>query len=111
MVVQSLHTNKDPFWPPNNNEKLLGSKILYLSAISTPMYLTNNTHPDIVFSINLLARDNSCLIKRYWNEIKHVPCYLQGISDIRLFYLYESRLELTSYTDARFLFNLHKIRS
>ena len=48
----------------------------YLSALDTHMYLSNNTRPDIAFSINLLARYNFSPTKRHWNEIKHIFCYL-----------------------------------
>ena len=52
------------------------------------MYLTNNLHLDIVFSISFLVRYSSCLTKRYWNEIKHIH-HFQGTSDMELFYSYD----------------------
>ena len=47
MVVRSLEVTKDPFWPKEENEELLGSEVLYLSAIGALMYLVNYTRPDI----------------------------------------------------------------
>ena len=41
------------------DEKLLGPKVPYLSAIGAFMYLANCTRPDIAFSVNLLARYSS----------------------------------------------------
>ena len=56
MVVHSLEVNKDLFCPKEENEELLSPEVPYLSAIGTLMCLANCTRPDIVFSVNLLAR-------------------------------------------------------
>ena len=65
MVVKSLEVTKDPFWPKEENEKLLGPKVPYLSAIGALMYLENYTRPNIVCSVNLLARYSSTPTKRH----------------------------------------------
>ena len=67
MVVRSLQVTKDPFWPKEENEELLGPEVQYLSAIGALMYLTNYTRPNIAFSVNLLARYNSTSTRRHWN--------------------------------------------
>ncbi|KAL6322691.1 hypothetical protein AAG906_015377 [Vitis piasezkii] len=59
MIVRSLDMKKDPFRPCKKKEELLGLKVPYLSAIGALMYLANCTHPNIAFSVNLLARYNS----------------------------------------------------
>ena len=59
MIVRSLDVKNDPFRPYEKGEKLFGPEILYLSVICAPMYLANCTSPDIVFSVNLLARYSS----------------------------------------------------
>ena len=41
MVVMSLEVIKDPFWPKEENEELLGPEVPYLSAIGALMYLAN----------------------------------------------------------------------
>lgn len=61
MVVRSLEVNKDPFRPLEANEELVGPEVPYLSAIGELMYLANATRPDIIFSVNLLARYSSFL--------------------------------------------------
>ena len=86
MVVRSLEVNKDPFRPKEENEELFGPDVPYLNAIGALMYLANCTRPNIAFSVNLLARYNSALIRRYWNEIKHILQYLRGTSDMGLYY-------------------------
>ena len=39
MVVRSLNAKNNPFWPPEKDEEILGSKVSYLSAIEELMYL------------------------------------------------------------------------
>jgi Reverse transcriptase (RNA-dependent DNA polymerase) len=75
MVVRSLDVKKDPYRPRENNENALGPEVQYLSAIGALMHLANNTRPDIVFSVNVLARYSYDPTRRYWNRIKHVLRY------------------------------------
>ena len=111
MVVHSLEVNKDSFHPKEENEELFGPNVPYLSAIGALMYLANCTRPNIAFSVNLLARQNSDPTKRYWNEIKHILRYLRGISDIGVYYSKESKSQLIGYADAGYLSDPHKARS
>ena len=60
---------KDIFRPQDNNEELLGPELPYFSAIGALLYLTNNTRPDISFSVILLARYSYSPTKRHWNGI------------------------------------------
>ena len=84
-------------------EELLDPKVPYLSAIGTLMYLANYTHPDIAFSINLLARYSSTPTQKHWNSIKHILCYLQGTTNVGLFYSQESKQQLLGYADVGYL--------
>ena len=111
MVVRSLEVDKDPFRPKEDNEKLFGPEVSYLSAIGALMYLANCTRLDIAFSVNLLARYSSAPTLRHWNEVKHLLRYLRGTSDIRLFYSEVPKPKLLGYTDAGYLSNPHKARS
>ena len=65
MIVQSLDVKNDSFHPCEKDEELLGPKVPYLSANSALMYLANCTHPDIAFSVNLLARYSSAPTRRH----------------------------------------------
>ena len=70
MVVRSLDVKKNPFRHCEKGEELLGPEVPYLSSISALMYLATCTHPDIAFSVNLLARYSFALTRRHWNGIK-----------------------------------------
>ena len=111
MIVRSLEVDKDPFRPKEENEKLLGPEVPYLSAIGALMYLENCTRPDIAFSVNLLARYSSAPTLRHWNRVKHLLRYLRGTSDMGLFYSKVPKPELLGYTDAGYLSDPHKARS
>ena len=111
MVVRSLEVTKDPFRLKEENEKLLGPKVPYLSAISALMYLTNYTRPDIALLVNLLARHSSAPTKRHWNGIIHRLRYLRGTSDMRLFYSKAMEPQLLGYAVAGYLSNPYKTRS
>ncbi|GAV69056.1 hypothetical protein CFOL_v3_12557, partial [Cephalotus follicularis] len=69
------------------------------------------TRYDIAFSINLLARYSSTLIRRHCNEIKHIMRYFRGNTNIGLFYLRETKSTLIGYADTRYLSDPHKTRS
>nr|CAN61800.1 hypothetical protein VITISV_044293 [Vitis vinifera] len=111
MVVRSLDVKNDPFRHCKKNEELLGPEVPYLSAIGALMYLANCTRPDIVFSVNLLARYSSTSTRRHWNGIKHILHYLRGTIDMSLFYSRESKQQLLGYADAGYLSDPHKGRS
>jgi hypothetical protein len=70
MVVRSLDIENDPFRPRKEEEEILGPHVPYLSAIGALMYLANNTKPDIVFAVNLLARHSAAPTKRHRVGVK-----------------------------------------
>ena len=65
MVVRSLDIKKDPYYPIEENEKVLGPEVPYLSAIGALMYLAQCTRSDIAFSVNLLTRYSSAPTQRH----------------------------------------------
>ena len=111
MIVRSLDVKKEPFRPYEKGEELLGPEVPYLSVIGALMYLANCTRPDIGFSVNLLARYSSAPTQRHWNGIKHILRYLQGTTNMGLFYSKESKQQLFGYVDAGYLSYPHKARS
>jgi hypothetical protein len=103
MVVRALEKDSDPFRPRQEGEEVLGFEYPYLSAIRTLMYLANNTRHDIAFAVNLLVRFSAAPTIRHWNGVKYVLRYLQGTSDMSLFYLKNQDLSLIGYADAGYL--------
>ena len=101
MIVRSLDVKKDPFHTCEKGEELLSPEVPYFSVIGSLLYLANCTRPDIAFSVNLLARYSSSPTQRHWNGIKHILRYLQGTTDMGLFYSKESKQQLFGYADAR----------
>ena len=83
MVMRSLDVIKDPFRPLEEGEEILDPEVSYLSVIGALLYLANNTHPDVAFSINLLARYSATPTHRHWKGIKHLLRYLKGIFEDR----------------------------
>ena len=111
MVVRSLDVKNDPFRPCENGEELLGPEVPYLSAIGALMFLGNCTRPDIAFSVNLLARYSSAPTRRHWKGIQHILRYLNGTTDMGLFYSNKSKEKLLGYAYAGYLSDPHKARS
>ena len=112
MVVWSLDIKKDPYHPIEENEKVLGFKIPYLSVIGALMCFAQCTRPDIGFSVNLLARYNSAPTQRHWIDIKHVLRHLRGTTDLGIFYFYDSRdSNFVGYIDSGYLSNPHNSQS
>ena len=111
MVVWSLDVKNDSFRHCKKYDEVLSLEVPYHSTIGALMYLANCTRPDIAFSINLLARYSSALIRRRWNSIKHILCYLRGTIDMSLFYWRELKQQLLAYADAGYLSDVYKGRS
>jgi hypothetical protein len=86
MIICTLKNDIDPFRPKQEGEEVLGAEYSYLSVISALMYLANNTRLYITFAINCLARHSVAPIIHYWNDIKNILRYLNGIIDLGLFF-------------------------
>jgi hypothetical protein len=56
IIVHAMEKDTNPFRLKEEGEEVLGQEYSYLSAISALMYLTNNTRPDIAFTVNCLTR-------------------------------------------------------
>jgi hypothetical protein len=67
------------------------------------MYLANNTRPEIVFAVNCLARHSATPTMRHWYNIKNILRYLNGIIDLRLFFIRNQYSNLIGYADVGYL--------
>jgi hypothetical protein len=111
MVVRALEKYTDPFQPFQEGEEVLSFEYSYLSAIGALMYLANNIRPDKSFAINVLVRYSVIPTMHHWNGVKDVLQYLQGTSDLGLFYPKNQDLSLICYTDAGYLSDPHNDKS
>ena len=107
MIVRSLDVKNDPFRPCEKGEELLGPEIPYLSAIDALMYLAICTRPDIAFS----TRYSFAPTRRHWKGIQQILRYLNGTTDMGLFYSNKSKEKLLGYADVGYLSDPHKARS
>ena len=60
------------------------------------------SRPDIMFSVCLCARFQSCPKESYLLAVKRIFCYLSGIIDLDLWYLRGTHIDLTCYSNADF---------
>ena len=72
--------------PQTDEEKAEMSKVPYINAVGSLMYLAIMTRPDIAYAVGVLARFNSNPGKEHWKAVKHVFRYLKGTIDLRLEY-------------------------
>ena len=75
------------------------------------MYVANFTRPDIAFAVNLLARHSAAPTKRHWTGVKNIFRYLQGTTDLGLFYQFDQDKSIIGYRDAGYLSYPHNARS
>jgi len=58
--------------------------IPYLEAIGSVMYLAMTTHPDIAYTVGVLARFRSNPRIAHWNTVKHLLHYIQGTASTHI---------------------------
>ncbi|GKE55121.1 hypothetical protein Tco_1490277, partial [Tanacetum coccineum] len=69
MVVRTLDVEKDHFWPPSDDEEILGPEVPYLSAIRALLFMSNkNTlewgETNILLSSSSNAAMSWCSVKQ-----------------------------------------------
>jgi hypothetical protein len=111
MIVHALEQDKDPFWPKQEGEEVLGVEYPHLSAIGALMYLANNTRSNIAFAVNCLTRHSAAPTIRYWNDIKNILRYLNDTIDLVLFFQRNQESDLIGYADAGYLSDSQNNRS
>ena len=66
------------------------------------MYLSNNTRPDIAYSVHACARYTHYPKKTHATAVKHILRYLKGTSDQGMFIKPNHKEELDCYVDSDF---------
>ena len=74
---------------------------MYRGMIGSLLYLTAS-RPDIMFSVCLCTRFESCPTKSYLLAMKRMFHYLSGTIELSLWYLRRTHVDLTCYLDADF---------
>ena len=74
---------------------------IYRGMISSLLYLTAS-RPEIMFSVCLCARFQSCPKESYLLVVKIIFRYLSGTIDLALWYPIGTHIDLTCYSDADF---------
>jgi hypothetical protein len=103
MVVRVLEKETDPFKLKEEGEEMLEPEYSYLSVIGALMYLTNNTRPDIAFTMNCLVKHSVAPTMHHWNIIKNILLYLVGTTDLELFFQKNKESGLIRYADVGYL--------
>jgi hypothetical protein len=85
-MLRLLDPTNDMFKKTMEYELVLELDKSYLLAIGALMYLANQTRPEILFAISLLALHISQLTIRCQNVIKRIFMYLQETIDMKLYF-------------------------
>ena len=72
---------------------------MYRGMIGFFLYLTAS-RPDIMYSVYLCARFQSCLKESHLSVVKRILRYLKGTMDIGLWYPKSDNFELIGFLDA-----------
>jgi hypothetical protein len=75
MIVRALEKDTNLFRPKQDREEVFRAEYPYLSAIGALTYLSNNTEPNITFTINCLVRYSAALTIHHWSDIKNILRY------------------------------------
>jgi len=60
------------------------SRILYISAVGSLMYVMVCTRSDLAYAVNTISRFMSNAGKQHWEAVKWVLRYLRGIARLRI---------------------------
>ncbi|MBW0479544.1 hypothetical protein O181_019259 [Austropuccinia psidii MF-1] len=74
-----------------NEESKSFDKTMYQRAIGYLNYLSQHTRPDLVYTVNQLARFSTKPNVNHWNALKHVFRYIKGTADWGIHY--QSRIK------------------
>jgi hypothetical protein len=96
MVPNMIYLKEDS--PMDASHATCMKKMPYREAISSLMYTSIATHPDITFAILTLSQFLDNLGEAHWDAVKCIFCYLAGTKDLQLMYGGEQH-DLIRYTD------------
>jgi hypothetical protein len=106
LMIWHSKTNDDPYQPREEEEEIV-DKPKYITTVGVFSYLTTHTIHDIVFATSILARHNHNPTLRHWNGVKHLLRYLQGTSDLGLYYHNIDHPEIQDFAYSGFRIDLN----
>ncbi|XP_050315536.1 uncharacterized protein LOC126750078 [Anthonomus grandis grandis] len=77
----------------------------YQQFLSSLVYISVLTRPDITFAVNFLSQFNNCYTEQRWKCAKRLLRYLQGTKGYCLACKRDSNYDLRGYVDADFASN------
>ena len=82
----------------NGDEEV--DQMIYRSFVGSLLYLTKQTRPDIMFTVNILSRHMNAPTSQHWMCGKQIFQYLQGSQGLKLTYTKEAGYALVRESDA-----------
>lgn len=86
-------------------------KFPYREAVGSLMYLATATRPDIAFAISNASRYLEKPEPNHWGAVKRIFRYVQGTSEIGIFFKSVNLIKLCAYSDADYAGDLETRRS
>ena len=81
------------------------SRISYISAIGSLMYVMLCTQSDIALAVSVMSKYQSNLDEEYWIAMKNIFKYLRRTKDLFLIFGGGSELQVEGYIDSNFMSN------
>lgn len=88
--------------PSSENEIDIMSRVPYVSAIWSIMYVMNYTHSDVCYTLNMVSRYLDNLGRSYWTTVKSVDKYLWRMNETLLVFSGKYDLRVSGYSDVNF---------
>ena len=100
-MIGRSNTNDDPYQPREEEEEIV-DKPKCLTPVGAFTYLTTHTRPVIAFATSILARHSQDPTIKHWNGVKHLLRYLQGTSDLGLYYHKTNHAKIQGFANSGF---------
>lgn len=95
-----LHLSRKDHAPSSDEERDIMAQTPYCSLVSSIMYLTIGTRPDIAYAVQQLCKFLDCYGHVHWEAGKRVVRYLKGSCDTTLVLGREHTARLLGYMDS-----------
>lgn len=112
--MENSNAVKNPIVPGTKLSKDdVGTKVdstLFKQIVGSLMYLTA-TRPDIMYGVSLISRFMSCPSESHWLAAKWILRYLEGTTELGIFYKKGGNTNVMAYSDSNFAEDLDDRRS